>query len=197
MEREIDLSENIYRKLENCKEKILHPKWTDEENYPVKFISFGMRWVFTVEDCEGLIFKFKRSEDNKNKDVPGFRESIIAKKICLVYQLNKLVIPAVRQFNFQDSCMMLAEKRLESVHPSITEEQYAAFALDEAFVHLSGLIIRGKYSDMEPRNVGVLDGNKLGLWDLELRSGVKAGLFGDKIFMQDDSKESLESLKNK
>jgi hypothetical protein len=130
----------------------------------------------------------KNHKKSKNPMEKRFENMIKAKKVCLIYKLNRLVVPPSKTFevNYKNKKItLISEKYLDiSQDESAQEELYQKLPnLDETIRELAIFTIKTGLQDVEWRNISIIKDNKsniprVALPDLEEMEEPSIGIFG-------------------
>lgn len=193
LEEGIDLSDETVAKVQSCMKSIIERK---ADGGVTLYRSQRKHRVFSLESVPGLIFKLKSS---KNISTVGrddsmkvrYRSMVDAKTVCRVHELGLLVIPNARLFSVDvdgENYDVIAERKLDiDAVEGMQEKNFEDYgsSLDAAIQQLAVFIAKTGFSDVEWRNIPVLNdtvdenGNgKIGLVDIEEMEGIDRGLFG-------------------
>jgi hypothetical protein len=189
----IAISENTVTKIQACMRNILD---RNNEAGVTLYDCQANHRVFSLDVSPGLIFKMKANNQvfafGKDDSMRARYEQMIdARTVVRTQQLGLLVIPNAKLFTVivnDEEYEIIAERKVDINSDQIVQEQYYqdyAKHLDEAIRQLTIFICKTNFSDVEWRNIPILNnrfdknGNrKIALIDIEEMSGAKIGLFG-------------------
>jgi len=191
----INIKPETIAKIKSCMMNILNEKKKTEG--VTFYTSQGNHRVFTLDVAPDLIFKMKASKSQSagrdDSMKARYQRMIDAKTVCRVNQLGLLIIPNARLFNVE-KYEIIAEQKLDITPEESAQEQLFedhADRLDETVRQLAVFIAKTGFSDVEWRNVPVLNDNvdkegnrKIALIDIEEMDGAKTGILGqEQAFM--------------
>jgi Family of unknown function (DUF648) len=161
----------------------------------VNWIATGNNLIFSLQDNPNLIFKiappgrgvFRSKGTMWSEEImeERFANMIKAKEVCIAHKLDHLVVPHAKKFKI-DNVSIIAEGRL-NINPneSAQEELYKLPGLDETAKELATFIAKTGFSDVEWRNMPLLDHaadfqgtRRVALIDLEEMEEATGGIFG-------------------
>lgn len=194
LEEGIDISEETCERIRSLMPKLLALE-TDEE-----IIWYRSDWmrsqniVFKLRSVPNLIFKTTHSDTNflrrNGHYFPAaaainthFLNRVQAQEICLVHQLNLLVVPHAKQFNVGEM-VLVAEEYLPDIQGN--ENAYELSGLDESLGQLATFIAWSDFHGVNWQDVPVVDaapefqGNRrIGLIDLKKMKRTVPGFYPD------------------
>lgn len=193
LQKGIDINQSTVTKVQSCMEKILK---REEGNGVKLYTSQNNHRVFSLESVPNLVFKMKASKNVKTVGQDDsmkarYNMMIDSKRICRVHQLGLLVIPNAKLFTVQyegEDYEIIAEQKVD-IDPYESQQQKHfedhADSLNEAIRQLTVFIAKTGFSDVEWRNVPVINnsldksGNrKIALIDIEETKGAELGFLG-------------------
>ncbi len=191
LQQGISISEDIVSKIQMCMENIRQNK---EEGGVKLYNSQIKHRVFALDIAPGFIFKTIVNKSCYIIDysmATRYQDMIKAQTIVRNHQLGLLVIPNAKLFKVEaegEEYEIIAERKVDiNPHESAQEQNFHDYAtsLNEAIRQLAVFICETGYSDVEWRNIPVLNnsldknGNrKIALIDIEEMNSPEVGLFG-------------------
>jgi hypothetical protein len=165
----------------------LMPKFFDVKNDPeIQWYGKGNNLVFSLASAPHLIFKMDRvgSPDSVNQRLANIRR---AEEVCKAHKLGLLLIPRAKKIVIAGKTLLVEERIPLQNDESAQEKLYHDLSgLDETIKQLALFIIKTGFSDVEWRNVPIVDdspgflGNRrIALIDLEEMGDVAKGIYGN------------------
>lgn len=180
LEENIEISEETTQKINGFWSKIM----SQQEDPEITFYP-SQNKVFSLQSVPNVIFK-------KSLDINGrFENMMKAKAVCLAHNLDLLVIPHAKALYLERGITLIAEERLNvQQSQSIQERLYEQLpGLDETAKQLATFIAQTGFSDVEWRNMPILDDaldfegpRRIALVDLEHMESAEMGIFGCNVF---------------
>ena len=186
LEEGIDISQATIAKIHALMPEILE-RQIDRR---IKWHNKKGNLIFSLIDAPHLIFKipfpgagklqaarFINSQQGSDK---RFANMVKALEVCLVHQLDLLIIPRAKKFDV-DGMTLIAEERLDiQQNESVQEELYQILPdLNETTKQLATFIAKTGFSDVEWRNIPTINGSRrVALIDLQKMDGAETGIFG-------------------
>lgn len=191
----VNISPETIAAIESSFQKIMKGEDTDGMHFYKSQHAFR---VFTLAEAPGLVFKMNAAEVDGSLQ-ERYHAMIQAKVVCMVHYLSLLIIPHAKLFTINiegKQHEVIAEEKLDiTPEESKQEELYEQYApkLDEAIRQFAFLIIKRELSDIEWRNVPLLNSSleeqqcRIAAIDLEPirpfgRDGAECGLFGSAYY---------------
>lgn len=196
LEGDLQVAPALLTKIQTLIPAILKKKNTDQIEY-LKDIK-----VFKLKEAPNLVFKLAISSKNSKVLYKGkfldeatimehrFENMILAKEVCLINHLDRLVIPPSQKFTFNTpegkKCVLIVEKSMR-INPeeSVQEELYYKNAdkLNEVVQQLSVFIAKTGFNDVTPRNIPLMEEEQgkpleVALFDLEHMENATQGFIG-------------------
>lgn len=178
--REIEITPNTIAKIQKLMPKIL-PR---EASAEISWFSppADRNRIFRLRDVS---FVFKMNIEDNQKTEQRFDNMIKARNVCSLYRLGLLVIPQAKKFNVtykNQSYSVIAEQYLNILPTDgLQEDMYFKHAkgLLETMRQIAIFVAKTGFSDVEWRNIPLLDSRRVALIDLEHMEEVSTGFFGD------------------
>lgn len=182
----INISDATVSKIRSCMKNILLNKEGDGVHF---YKSGDNHRVFSLDAEPELVFKMSsnnvRFSGSSSAIKARYQTMVSAKTVCMTHYLGLLVIPNAKLFKV-DGLDIIAEKKVDIISDESAQEKNfedCANRLNEAIHQLTVFIVKTGFSDVEWRNIPVIenipDGNcKIALIDIEEMEGAKTGLFG-------------------
>lgn len=158
----------------------------------VKIIIRNSNVIFTLEAFPNLIFKTGQNNmsvwtasggvDCRLRAKDRFAYMVTAHRVCKALGLDQLYVPHAKLFEVSargTTFQVLAEERLDiPAEETVIEGQYASKLTDRHVTQLVDLIARTHFSDVEFRNMPMIDGGRIALIDLEECASSVTGIYG-------------------
>lgn len=184
LEEGVNISSATLEKIES-----LMPKIQSEQDDPeIIWHKKSSNLVFSLIQDPDFIFKMRSdrtSEQAEEELEKRFANMVKAKKVCLVYQLDRLVIPKAKKVNVA-GIPLIAEQYLDINRNYSAQEDFYRLLDDETVRQLAIFIIKTGFSDVSWDNIPLIDtapefqGNRrVGLVDLEHMLEAADGFFGN------------------
>jgi hypothetical protein len=181
-ENEIEVSSETTAKIAR-----LMPKFFGLKDDPeIQWYGKGYNLVFSLTSVPQLIFKMDRvgSPDSVNHRLANIRR---AEEVCKTHKLGLLMIPKAKKITVAGKTLLVEERLPIKTNESAQEQLYHDLSgLNETIKQLALFIIKTGFSDVEWRNVPILDdspdflGNRrIALIDLEEMQSATTGIYGN------------------
>lgn len=176
----------------------LAPVIKNGEDHPeIEWLTKNHTKVFRLAAAPHLVFKINTAQNVstlRNGRMMGpnelmqdrFENTLKGKEVCLIHQLDHLVIPQTKIFDLDvegESLKVIVEQSLNILGTdSAQEELYRtqAQALNKAVQQLAIFISKTDFNDVIWRNIPVIDGTShVGLPDIEHMERARGGFLGD------------------
>lgn len=138
--------------------------------------------VFRLKEFPDIVYKKGQWGEIDDR----FQNTLKAKKVCMAYKLDLLVVPKIKKFSIEGDCFV-AEERLDiEPHESAQEERYRELAdkLTETAEQIAKFVAYSGFDDVTWRNIPILEKPgpegqpQVGLVDLEFMGGAEGGFYG-------------------
>jgi len=192
LEEGINVSQDTMKTLTKLIPTILEKKNHDD----ITWYSSRSNLVFSLNSAPGLVFKTHspgagavgangRLISPKQCVEERYQNMLRAKEVCLASNLDLLVVPSAKKI-YVYKYPIIAEQRLDCCsHPGAHESFYRELdGLTPAFKQLTTFVAKTGFSDVEWRNIPIIDANpeltqrRIALVDLEAMESAAIGIFG-------------------